>query len=74
MLPELAPVSPRRVLIIVVLPAPLGPRKPKALPRGTSRSTLSIAVREPKRLVSPCVSMAGSSAPPDCGTLVGEDI
>ena len=34
MLPALAWVSPRSMRIIVVLPAPLGPRKPKALPRG----------------------------------------
>ena len=49
--------------IIVVLPAPLGPRKPKALPRGTHRSTPSIAARAPKRLVTPCVSIAAGPTP-----------
>ena len=48
--------------IIVVLPAPLGPRKPKALPRGTRKSTLSMAARSPKRLVNPDVWIAGPAA------------
>src|SRR5271170_2154000 len=58
MVPALALVRPSSVRIIVVLPAPLGPRKPKALPLGTCRSTPSSAVRAPKRLVSPAVSIA----------------
>src|ERR1700722_10307846 len=56
--PALAWVRPSNMRIIVVLPAPLGPRKPKALPRGTCRSTLSIAARWPKRLVRPVVWIA----------------
>src|SRR5919198_996014 len=37
--------------IVVVLPAPLGPRKPRISPRSTRKETSSIAVRPPKRLV-----------------------
>src|SRR5271156_4104786 len=59
MLPALAWVRPSNVRIMVVLPAPFGPRKPNAQPRGTSRSTPSIAARSPKRLVRPRVSIAG---------------
>ena len=32
---------------VVVLPAPLGPRKPNSSPRGTSRSTAFTAVKDP---------------------------
>ena len=39
--------------MVELLPAPLGPRKPKASPRRTSKSTASTAVNDPKRLVSP---------------------
>ncbi len=42
----------------VVFPAPLGPRYPKAHPRGTSSSTSSTATLASKRLVSPWVSTA----------------
>src|SRR5687768_10433586 len=37
---------------VVVFPAPLGPRKPKSWPDGTSRSSASTAVNEPYFLVS----------------------
>ena len=43
---------------VVVLPAPLGPRKPVTVPVPSSRVTLSTAVTAPKRLVSPFSSMA----------------
>src|SRR5271166_4865906 len=62
MLPALARVRPSSVRIIVVLPAPFGPRKPNALPRGTRRSTPSSAMRAPKRLVRPRVSIASPSS------------
>src|SRR6201987_3523571 len=61
MLPALGRVSPSSILIKVVLPAPFGPRKPNATPRGTFRLTPSTAARPPKRFVSPSVSIA---APP----------
>src|SRR5689334_25428516 len=43
---------PAIIRSVVVLPAPLGPRKPNSSPRGTSRSILSTAVNEPYRLLS----------------------
>jgi len=45
-----------RSRIVVVLPAPLGPMKPKTSPRSTVRSSSSTAVSDPKRFVSPTVS------------------
>src|SRR6478735_7424662 len=58
------PVTIERV---VVLPAPLGPTRPKNDPRGTSRSTPLTAMTSPKRLPSPRMAMAGPSVGPPCG-------
>ena len=44
------PVSSR---IVVDLPAPLGPSRPRQMPSGTSRSSPSTAVIGPKRLTTP---------------------
>src|SRR5690625_2923907 len=44
---------------MVVLPAPLGPSRPKTVPRSTVRSTPSTAVVSPKRLTRPSASIAG---------------
>jgi hypothetical protein len=52
--------------INVVLPAPFGPRYPKAQPRGTRSSTSLTAMFSPNRLVSPWVS-----TPTGCLPLVG---
>src|SRR5918994_1414156 len=41
------------IRIVLVLPAPFGPRKPNDSPRATSKSMPSTAVKSPKRLVSP---------------------
>ena len=50
--------------MVVDLPAPLGPRKPKTSPGRTSRSRRSTAVVVPKRLVRPSVrTAAGDDAP-----------
>jgi hypothetical protein len=52
--------------IVVVLPEPFGPRKPKTDPRGTARSSASTATWPPRnRLVRPLVTMAaeGGDAP-----------
>ncbi len=38
--------------MVLVLPAPFGPRKPNASPVRTSKSTASTAVKSPKRFVS----------------------
>ena len=53
---------PRTCLMSVVLPAPLTPTRPKTLPRGTVRRTLSRAVLAPKRRVRPAVSMTASNS------------
>lgn len=39
--------NPMRILIVVVFPAPLGPKKPKIEPFVTFRSRLSTAVTSP---------------------------
>ena len=39
--------NPRIVRIVVVFPAPLGPRKPVTMPGRTSRVRSSTAVRSP---------------------------
>src|SRR5271165_5358876 len=46
--PESRSVSPKIARIVVVLPAPLGPRKPTTCPAGTVKDRSSSAVREPK--------------------------
>ncbi len=48
------------ILIVDVLPAPLGPRKPKASPRRTSKSMWSTAVKSPKRFTNPLAETRGS--------------
>ena len=44
--------------MVVDLPAPLGPRKPRTCPRGTVRLMPSTALSVPKLLVSPCASIS----------------
>src|SRR2546423_732713 len=51
--PRSARVSPARIEISVVLPAPLGPSRPKNSPSSTSRSTPASASTEPKRRATP---------------------
>ena len=53
---ETAPI----ILMVEVLPAPLGPRKPNASPAATWKSTASTAVNEPKRFVRPVAWMTAS--------------
>ena len=43
---------PRQIRIVVVLPAPLAPRKPKISPRGTSNVSSSSATVVPNRFVT----------------------
>src|SRR5512133_3210813 len=59
MVPPSLGISPVSMRIVVDLPAPLGPRKPKKLPRGTSRSTPSTAAFEPYDFRRPRTRMAG---------------
>jgi len=51
--------------IVDVLPAPFGPRKPKASPGATSKSTASTAVKVPNFLVSARALMSGWRAASD---------
>src|SRR5581483_2354424 len=48
------------IRIVDDLPAPFGPRKPKASPRSTAKSIPSTAVRSPKRLTSPRARISGA--------------
>ena len=48
--PASAPSTPRAIRIVVVLPAPFAPRKPKTSPLGTSKVSPSSATTLPKRL------------------------
>ena len=73
-LPAVGVTRPSRVRRVVVLPAPLGPRKPTTVPWSTSKLRSSTATTSPKRLVSPSMvmtAMASSSAP--AGLLVEAD-
>src|SRR5215831_9634674 len=56
--PDVGFNSPHSILIVVDLPAPLLPRKPKISPRATSNVTLSTATKSPNRLVRPRTSIA----------------
>src|SRR5660397_70342 len=49
---------PSRTRIVVVLPEPLGPRKPVTWPVGTERSSSRSARTDPKFLVRPSISTA----------------
>src|SRR5215831_4948482 len=53
--------------MVVVLPAPFGPRKPKQTPWRTSKSTASTARRSPYLLTRPSATTAGE---PRCGRTV----
>ena len=50
-LPEVGRASVQSMLIVVVLPAPLGPRKPKTSPAATSKLTPRTASISPKDLL-----------------------
>ena len=57
---------PVSILITVVLPLPLGPRKPKISPAFTSKLTSLTAVKLPKRRTRFCAEMATSVAAWGC--------
>src|SRR5512140_1338435 len=50
-LPDEGESSVQRMLMVVVLPAPFGPRKPKTSPSSTSKEIVSTAVRDLNCLV-----------------------
>src|ERR1700677_3605054 len=62
--PSLSGLMQEIIRMVEVLPAPLGPRKPKDSPRAMVKSTPSTATKSPKRLVSPWASTIGPSAVP----------
>jgi hypothetical protein len=53
--PPVGRVRPRSILIVVLLPAPLGPRNPKIEFLGTCRMSPSNAFTPLKALLYPCV-------------------
>src|SRR5579872_3394076 len=57
--PEVGAISPHSTRMVVDLPAPLGPRKPKISPGWTSKFRSATAVKSPKRLVSFSMWTAG---------------
>ena len=44
--------------MVVVLPAPFGPRNPKMMPRGTVKVRSSTTVVDPNRFVNPSMETA----------------
>src|SRR5262245_27567874 len=54
--------APDTQLIIVVLPEPLGPMRPKRSPARTLMLTRLSAVKPPKRLTSPSTSRSGGTS------------
>src|SRR5579862_4350613 len=59
--PEVGGIRPVSMRIVVDFPAPLGPRKPKKQPRGTTRSTPSTAALSPYSLRRSRTAIAGES-------------
>src|SRR5579885_31898 len=68
-LPEVGRSSPQSIRIVVDLPAPLGPRKPKISPLATCSETWSTATNSPKVLTRSWISTAWPFGEPLCGTL-----
>src|SRR5271154_331310 len=59
--PDVGASSPVSIFIVVDLPAPFGPRKPKNCPGATRRFTSCTAVRSPNRRVKCSVAIAGKT-------------
>src|SRR3712207_9531565 len=57
--PADAGTSPVIIRMVVVLPAPFGPRKPVTVPGSSSNDTRSTTVRSPYLLVSPLTVIMG---------------
>src|SRR5947209_6304807 len=62
-IPDVGLTSVQSMLIVVVLPAPLGPRKPNTSPVATSKLTPRTASRSPKDFFRPSTWMAGAPLP-----------
>src|SRR5829696_336538 len=67
--PPVGRTRPSSMRSVVVLPAPLGPRKPYTSPRRTVRRTPSTAKRSPYRLVRPFVMTTCSVLPSWCSVI-----
>ena len=65
--PSVGGRRPVSIFIVVDLPQPLEPRKPKISPRSIDRVTWSTAVKVPKRIVRPSARMAVSVGRPARG-------
>src|SRR6266545_2984164 len=63
--PASARNRPSRIRIVVVLPAPLGPRNPCTSPAATVRSSPSRARVCPKVFTNPATEIAGARSPAD---------
>ena len=59
--PEVGRRSPVSILMVVLLPAPFGPRKPKKRPRATRKDTWSTAVCRRNVFVRPSTTIASVS-------------
>src|SRR5262245_61726578 len=72
--PEVGGSRPVSILIVVVLPAPFGPRKPNTSPGWTSSVTWSTATKSPNdRDRSRTTTGSGAAAPSDTGGLRAGD-
>ena len=60
--PEVGSDRPARMRIVVVFPAPFGPRKPKISPGATVRLSRSTAVKSPYFFVSSRISIMAAAA------------
>jgi|GEM_PF-5855555 hypothetical protein len=69
-LPSVGGSRPVSIFIVVDLPQPLEPKKPKISPRSIVKETWSTATKSPKRRVRPSASMAISDLPPGRGGMV----
>ena len=58
--PAVGASKPVSIFIVVVLPQPFEPRKPKISPRSMAKFTRSTAVKSPKRQVRSRATMIGS--------------
>src|SRR5579884_3911394 len=59
--PEVGGMKPARIRMVVVLPAPFGPRNPRISPRLTRNEIWSTAVRLPYTFVRFCTSITACS-------------
>src|SRR5580693_1674708 len=69
--PDVGAIRVPRIRTVVVLPAPLGPKKPNTSPRATRNDTSATAVREPKTLVRWLTSIAAAGPRAASGGRVG---